>query len=101
MRTAVDTDVLVALFSGDEETSRRRKLLLRTLVPADGWGLSRRICGLVAGRDATFVERFLWEKASRWTGISIGTCGAWTAHDIRNVCGRGGSKKDVTVRGVS
>lgn len=63
MRIAVDTNVFVALFSGDEHTSRAAQLAMEDAHSAGPLAVSPAVYSeLVAGRDAGFVERFLSEK---------------------------------------
>jgi predicted nucleic acid-binding protein len=63
VRTAVDTNVFIALFSGDEGTSRAAQAALEEARAGGALAISPAVYAeLVAGRDASFVERFLSEK---------------------------------------
>lgn len=63
MRTAVDTNVFIALFSGDEHTSAASRTALEDAHGAGPLAISPAVYSeLVAGRDAGFVEKFLSEK---------------------------------------
>ena len=63
MRTAVDTNVFIALFSGDEETSSAAREALEEARVGGPIGISPAVYAeLVAGRDASFVTTFLSEK---------------------------------------
>ena len=63
MRTAVDTNVFVALFSGDEETVPVAQTALEEVRAGGPLGISPAVYAeLVAGRDASFVATFLSEK---------------------------------------
>jgi len=63
VKTAVDTNVFVALFSGDADTSAAAQESLEK-ARADGpLEISPAVYAeLVAGRDETFAEKFLSEK---------------------------------------
>ncbi len=59
----MDTNVFVALFSGDEGTSRAAQVALAEARADGALAISPAVYAeLVAGRDASFVERFLSEK---------------------------------------
>lgn len=63
MKTAVDTNVFIALFSGGEEASASARTALEEAHAAGLLAISPAVYSeLVAGRDAGFVERFLDEK---------------------------------------
>jgi predicted nucleic acid-binding protein len=63
VRTAVDTNVFVALFSGDEHTSNAARIAMEEARGAGLVAISPAVYSeLVAGRDAEFVERFISEK---------------------------------------
>ncbi len=63
MRTAVDTNVFIALFSGDEEIAPAAQEALEEARAGGPIGISPAVYAeLVAGRDASFVARFLSEK---------------------------------------
>ena len=63
MKTAVDTNVFIALFSGEEEASASAQAALEAARAAGPLVISPAVYSeLVAGRDASFVERFLTEK---------------------------------------
>ncbi len=59
----MDTNVFIALFSGDEKTSSVAQEALEEARAGGPLGISPAVYAeLVAGRDAPFVERFLSEK---------------------------------------
>ena len=63
MKTAVDTNVFVALFSGCEEASASARTALEEAHAAGPLTISPAVYSeLVAGRDAGFVDGFLNEK---------------------------------------
>jgi predicted nucleic acid-binding protein len=63
MKTAVDTNVFVALFSGDADASVAAQAALEEARAGGPLGISPAVYAeLVAGRDEAFVERFLSEK---------------------------------------
>lgn len=70
MKSAVDTNVFVALFSGGEEASASAGTLLEEAHDAGPLAISPAVYSeLVAGRDVGFVEGFLSEK-----GIGVDWC---------------------------
>lgn len=63
MKTAVDTNIFVALFSGGEEASASARASLEEAHATGPLAISPAVYSeLVAGRDATFVEGFFSEK---------------------------------------
>jgi len=63
LKTAVDTNVFIALFSGEEEASASAQAVLEAARAAGPLVISPAVYSeLVAGGDASFVERFLSEK---------------------------------------
>ena len=63
MKTAVDTNVFVALFSGDADASAAAQAALEEARAGGPLGIAPAVYAeLVAGRDEAFVERFLSEK---------------------------------------
>jgi predicted nucleic acid-binding protein len=63
LKTAVDTNVFIALFSGEEEASASAQAALEAARSTGPLVISPAVYSeLVAGRDASFVERFLSEK---------------------------------------
>jgi predicted nucleic acid-binding protein len=63
VKTAVDTNVFVALFSGDADTSAVAQASLETARAGGPLEISPAVYAeLVAGRDEAFVEKFLSEK---------------------------------------
>jgi predicted nucleic acid-binding protein len=63
VKTAVDTNVFVALFSGDADASAAAQAALEEARAGGPLGISPAVYAeLVAGRDEAFVERFLSEK---------------------------------------
>jgi predicted nucleic acid-binding protein len=63
LKTAVDTNVFIALFSGEEEASASAQAALEAARAAGPLVISPAVYSeLVAGKDASFVERFLSEK---------------------------------------
>jgi len=63
LKTAVDTNVFIALFSGEEEASASAQAALEAARDTGPLVISPAVYSeLVAGRDASFVERFLAEK---------------------------------------
>jgi len=101
VKTAVDTNVFVALFSGDADTSATAQATLED-TRADGpLVISPAVYAeLVAGRDETFVERFLSEKAidvdweqSREVWGTAGACYGKYARDRRKQKGDPGPRR--------
>jgi predicted nucleic acid-binding protein len=63
VKTAVDTNVFVALFSGDADASAATQAALEEARAGGPLGIAPAVYAeLVAGRDEAFVERFLSEK---------------------------------------
>ena len=73
----MDTNVFIALFSGEEEASASAQAALEEAWAAGPLVISPAVYSeLVAGKDASFVERFLSRRrVLRWTGIRTRTPG--------------------------